>query len=193
VEDPNSSIRRQAEKGRKKETSIATRAASVGDEDSTLAWITASRTTTTIWICDQLNDLLRMDASPLNSLPVELFFRILDFLKPHEYSGLSCTCRGAVALVNRKLDNPRDRQELYFGWGYFDDSKALHTQLPPCKSRTARYVTKEKRIELDRERRIEFQLSKERRIKLEEAQWAAEVSGWSGCRAWDSYDDNADL
>jgi hypothetical protein len=86
-----------------------------------------------------------MDSSPLSSLPTELIFRILDFLKPHEYSGFSCTCQEAVAVVNRKLDNPKDKDGLYLGWDYLDDSKALHTQLPPYKSRTARYVDKERR------------------------------------------------
>jgi len=87
-----------------------------------------------------------MDSSPLNVLPPELIFRILDFLEPHEYSGLSCTCRGAVAIVNRKLD----KQELYKGFGWLiDGNTALHTQLPPRKSRTARYVDKRRRRQQD--------------------------------------------
>jgi hypothetical protein len=91
-----------------------------------------------------------MDSSPLRSLPTELIFRILDFLRPHEYSGFSCTCRYAVTLVNRKIDNPEDQQELY-SWlaeFYVDDSQALRTHLPPWKSRTAPYVSKEKRSRL---------------------------------------------
>lgn len=39
----------------------------------------------------------------LGILPPELLFRILDFMPPHRYSGLSCTCHRALALVNRKL------------------------------------------------------------------------------------------
>jgi hypothetical protein len=103
-----------------------------------------------IRISDQLNSPPRMDSSPLGSLPTELLFRIFDFLEPHEFSGFACTCRYAVTLVNKKLDNPKDKQELY-SWlagFYFDDSEALRTQLSPCKSRTARYVEKHKRSQL---------------------------------------------
>jgi hypothetical protein len=35
-------------------------------------------------------------------LPLELIFLILDFMTPDEYSGFTCTCRDALALVNRK-------------------------------------------------------------------------------------------
>jgi hypothetical protein len=59
-----------------------------------------------------------MDSSPLNSLPTELIFRILDFIEPHEYSGFSCTCQEAVVIVNRKLDNPKDKEKLYLDWAY---------------------------------------------------------------------------
>jgi hypothetical protein len=91
-----------------------------------------------------------MDSGSLNVLPPELIFRILDILAPHEYSGLSCTCRGAVAIVDRKLDNSRDKQELYKGFGWLiDGNTALHTQLPPWKSRTARYVDKRRRRQRD--------------------------------------------
>jgi hypothetical protein len=44
-----------------------------------------------------------MDSSQLFSLPTELIFRILDFMEPDEYSGLSCTCQRALALTNQKL------------------------------------------------------------------------------------------
>ena len=40
----------------------------------------------------------------LGLLPPELIFRILDFMHPHQYSGLPCTCQRALALVNRKLE-----------------------------------------------------------------------------------------
>jgi hypothetical protein len=46
------------------------------------------------------------DSSPLGTLgtlPPELIYQILDFMHPHEYSGLPCTCRCALSLVNRKL------------------------------------------------------------------------------------------
>jgi hypothetical protein len=44
-----------------------------------------------------------MDSSQLFGLPTELIFRILDFIEPDEYSGLSCTCQRALALTNQKL------------------------------------------------------------------------------------------
>lgn len=51
-----------------------------------------------------------MDSSPLGALPPELVFLILDFMQPHEYSGLPCTCQGMLSIVNRKLDTPRSRE-----------------------------------------------------------------------------------
>jgi hypothetical protein len=86
-----------------------------------------------------------MDSSPLATLPLELIFRILDFLEPRQYSGFSCTCRHAVTLVNRKLDNLKDRNELWSGFYLISDYRPLHELLPPWKSRTARYVDKERR------------------------------------------------
>jgi hypothetical protein len=47
-----------------------------------------------------------MELSPLGALgilPTELIFRILNFMHPHRYSGFPCTCKRALALVNRKL------------------------------------------------------------------------------------------
>lgn len=44
---------------------------------------------------------------PLGALGIllpELIFRILDFMHPHQYSGLPCTCQRAFALLNRKLE-----------------------------------------------------------------------------------------
>ena len=78
-----------------------------------------------------------MDSSPLATLSLELIFRILDFLEPHKYSGFSCTCRRAVIIVNKKLDNPKDQQELWSGY-ILNDRRTLRTQLRPWKSRTAR-------------------------------------------------------
>lgn len=40
----------------------------------------------------------------LEIMPPELIFRILDFMHPHQYSGLPCTCTRALELVNRKLE-----------------------------------------------------------------------------------------
>lgn len=85
-----------------------------------------------------------MDSSPLATLPLELIFRILDFLEPHKYSGFSCTCRHAVTIVNRKLDNAADQEELWSGMD-LNDSQALYSQLSSWKSRTARYVHKERK------------------------------------------------
>jgi len=102
--------------------------------------------TTMMPIFDQLHDPAKMVSSSLGlgSLPPELIFRILDFMEPHEYSGFSCTCRHAVTLVNRKLDNPKDKEELYSWLGRFlHDDIPLRIYLPPRKSRTARYVDKE--------------------------------------------------
>jgi len=63
-------------------------------------------------------------------------------MQPHEYSGFPCTCRNAVTLVNRKLDNSKDQRELWSGIN-LDDSQAIFSHLPFWKSRTARYVHKE--------------------------------------------------
>jgi hypothetical protein len=101
--------------------------------------------TTTTPICDHRHTPPRMDSSPLFSLPPELIFQILDFMEPHEYSGFSCTCRHAVTLVNRKLDNPKDKEELYSwlrGSRHYDSEAPLRLYLPPRKTRTARYVDK---------------------------------------------------
>jgi hypothetical protein len=84
-----------------------------------------------------------MDLSPLFSLPPELIFQILDLMEPHEYAGFSCTCRHAVTLVNRKLDNPKDKEGLYSYLTFCSEDIALRDHLPPWKSRTARYVAKE--------------------------------------------------
>jgi hypothetical protein len=45
-----------------------------------------------------------MESSPLRILPSELIFEVLDFIRPHELSGLSCTCQRALWLVNLYLD-----------------------------------------------------------------------------------------
>jgi hypothetical protein len=84
-----------------------------------------------------------MDSGPLFSLPPELIFQILDLMEPHEYAGFSCTCRHAVTLVNRKLDNPKDKEGLYSYLRFRSEDIALRDHLPPWKSRTARYVAKE--------------------------------------------------
>jgi hypothetical protein len=39
----------------------------------------------------------------LKIFPLEILFLILDFMTPDEYSGFTCTCRDALALVNQKL------------------------------------------------------------------------------------------
>lgn len=44
-----------------------------------------------------------MESSPLGTIPPELIFPILDFMEPHEFSGLSCTCQRALWLVNQYL------------------------------------------------------------------------------------------
>jgi hypothetical protein len=54
-----------------------------------------------------------MESSPLGALPPKLIFRILDFMEPHEYSGLSCTCRRALALTNQMLDIPEYMRGVY--------------------------------------------------------------------------------
>jgi hypothetical protein len=45
-----------------------------------------------------------MESSPLRILPSELISEVLDFIRPHELSGLSCTCQRALWLVNLYLD-----------------------------------------------------------------------------------------
>jgi hypothetical protein len=104
----------------------------------------------TILISDQLDNPPNKNSGLLDILPLELIFRILDFMEPHKYSGFSCTSRHAVTIVNEKLDNPKDKQELY-SWlvrWYLDESQAIRTQISPYKSLTARYVEKEKRDQL---------------------------------------------
>ena len=56
-----------------------------------------------------------MDISPLGGLPPELFFLVLDFMEPYEYSGLSCTCRSMLSTVNQKLDTPEARRVAPLG------------------------------------------------------------------------------
>ena len=51
-----------------------------------------------------------MKSTLLSVLPQELIIEILEFMDPHEYSGLSCTCRFALSLVNEKLDTPEGRR-----------------------------------------------------------------------------------
>lgn len=46
---------------------------------------------------------------PLAILPTELIFQVLDYMYPHQYSGLWCTNRGALSLVNQKLSTPEGR------------------------------------------------------------------------------------
>jgi hypothetical protein len=62
---------------------------------------------TTTPTSDQLEHPAQTDfkTSRLGSLPPKLIFRILDFMKPHEYSGFSCACRETETLINRKLGN----------------------------------------------------------------------------------------
>jgi hypothetical protein len=110
-------------------------------------------TANTILISDQLDNPTNKNPNILDILPLELIFRILDFIEPHEYSGFSCTCRHAVTIVNQKLDNRKNKQELY-SWlagFYLDEDRALCTYLPPWKSRTARYVWKERILQYQRE------------------------------------------
>jgi hypothetical protein len=66
-------------------------------------------------------------SSPLGALgtiPTELIFRILDFMHPHQYSGLPCTCQRALVLVNQKLEV----------------GEYCFTSLTDWKSQTAPYV-----------------------------------------------------
>jgi hypothetical protein len=104
----------------------------------------------TILISDQLDNPPNKNPGLLDILLLELIFRILDFMEPHKDSGFSCTSRHAVTIVNEKLDNPKDKQELY-SWlvrWYLDGSQAIRTQISHYKSLMARYVEKEKRDQL---------------------------------------------
>jgi hypothetical protein len=123
-----------------------------------------------------------MDSSPLSSLPTELISRILDFIEAREYLGFFCTCREAVTIVKRQLDNSKDKGGQYLDWAgpdwaHFDDSKALRTQLPLYRSRTSRHLNRKRRIELQE--------------RLQEAQWAAELGG-NYC-TYEGVDDTTDL
>lgn len=51
-----------------------------------------------------------MGSSPLGVLPPELVYHVLDFMYPHEYSGLPCTCQGMLSIVNQKLDTPQSHR-----------------------------------------------------------------------------------
>jgi hypothetical protein len=55
-----------------------------------------------------------MESSPLEALPTELIFRILDFKGPYDMPGLSCVCQRTLWLVNQNLDtlNGRERYPL---------------------------------------------------------------------------------
>lgn len=53
-----------------------------------------------------------MDSPPLSTLPLELFFYILSFLEPHEYSDLPCTCRHALSLVDKSSTQPKPATQL---------------------------------------------------------------------------------
>jgi hypothetical protein len=109
-------------------------------------------------ISNQLDNPLNKIPNLLDILPPEVIFRILDCMEPHEYSGFSCTCREAVTLVNRKLDNVRDQEELWFGLD-LNSSQALYAQIPHWKSRTARYVAKKKgRRQLESEKRDRWEM-----------------------------------
>jgi hypothetical protein len=104
----------------------------------------------TILISDQLDNPPNKNPGLLDILLLELIFRILDFMEPHKDSGFSCTSWHAVTIVNEKLDNPKDKQELY-SWlvrWYLDGSQAIRTQISHYKSLMARYVEKEKRDQL---------------------------------------------
>jgi hypothetical protein len=107
---------------------------------------------------NQLDNPLNKIPNLLDILPPELIFKILDCMDLHEYSGFSCLCREAVTLVNRKLDNVRDQEELWFGLD-LNSSQALYAQIPHWKSRTARYVAKKKgRRQLESEKRDRWEM-----------------------------------
>lgn len=72
-----------------------------------------------------------MDSSLLGALPLELVFLILDFVQPHEYSGLPCTCQAMLSIVNQKLDTPQSRE---------------YASRDPFVSRTAAFVKAEHRV-----------------------------------------------
>lgn len=72
-----------------------------------------------------------MDSSPLGVLPPELIYHVLDFMHPHEYSGLSCTCQRMLSVVNQKLNTPQSRE---------------FASLNPYVSRTAAFVKAEHEV-----------------------------------------------
>lgn len=49
-------------------------------------------------------------SSPLAALPPELLYRILDFMDPCEYSGLSCACQSMLSIANQKLSTPENHR-----------------------------------------------------------------------------------
>ena len=77
-----------------------------------------------------------MDSSPLEVLPPESIYHVLDLMHPHEYSGLPCTCQSMLSVVNRKLDTPQSRE---------------FASLNPYMSRTAAFVKAEHEVIIWRE------------------------------------------
>jgi hypothetical protein len=67
----------------------------------------------------------------LKVFPLEIIFLILDFMTPDEYSGLTCTCRDALSMVNQK----HIATEPCYPYG-----------LIPWTSRTGDYIRIQKRI-----------------------------------------------
>lgn len=70
-----------------------------------------------------------MDSSPLSPLPLELLFYILSFLEPHEYSGLPCTCRHALSLVNKTLDTADTRYPISPKHETYESRTAIYVKL----------------------------------------------------------------
>jgi hypothetical protein len=60
-----------------------------------------------------------MESGSLGAIPSELIFQILDFMEPHEFSGLSCTCQRALWLVNLYL-----KPYEFGGFNILGDSKS---------------------------------------------------------------------
>ena len=109
-------------------------------------------------ISNSLDNPLNEISNLLDMLPPELIFRILDCMEPHEYSGFSYTCREAIRLVNRKLDNVRDQEEFWFELD-LNSSQALYAQILNWKSRTAEYVAKKRtRRQLKSEKRRRWEM-----------------------------------
>ncbi|KAG9670323.1 hypothetical protein KCU99_g8587, partial [Aureobasidium melanogenum] len=79
-----------------------------------------------------------MSTSPnfLNTLPYELVYKILGFLQPKEYTGLTCTCRLALHLTNTQVEI--ERRGLGRKYKMFVSYTGIYTALQEVEAKRER-------------------------------------------------------